>query len=271
MNTREHSTYVSVPPGEGVRVDKAVTIERPIAEVYNFWRHLENFPRFMRHVKEVTRQDDTHSHWAVRTVGGKVVEWDAEIIEQRENELISWRSTPGAEVDNAGSVQFTSVPGGLGTLVRVELKYVPPAGKTGVLIAKAFGRDAGAEIEEDLGRLKILLETGHLPPPRAKLKAASDKVQRSVKAINVWQHEHPVAALGICALAGFAAALLVAPALFGKQRERLFAKLPRRKKSLIKRVTPMVGMVASEILRRRRSRRWAQRLGRISRQFDAPR
>src|SRR3954470_3404272 len=92
MNTKEHSTYVSVPPGEGVRVDKAVTIERPIGEVYNFWRHLENFPRFMRHVKEVTRQDDTHSHWAVRTVGGKVMEWDAEIIEQRENELISWRS-----------------------------------------------------------------------------------------------------------------------------------------------------------------------------------
>jgi uncharacterized membrane protein len=251
MSTKEHSTYVSVPPGEGVRVDKAVTIERPIGVVYNFWRHLENFPRFMRHVKEVTRQDDTHSHWAVRTVGGKVVEWDAEIIEERENELISWRSIPGAEVDNAGSVRFTSVPGGLGTLVRVELKYVPPAGKTGVLVAKAFGRDADAEIEGDLGRLKTLLETGHLPePPPAKLKVLSDKVQRSAKAIDAWQHEHPVAALGICALAGFAVALLVTPARPGKRHERVFGRVPRRRKSLVERSIPVIGIVVSGMLRR---------------------
>jgi uncharacterized membrane protein len=210
MNTKENSTHVSVPPDEGVRVNKAVTVNRPVSDVYNFWRHLENFPRFMRHVKSVTRQDDTHTHWAVRTIGGKVVEWDAEIIEQRENEMISWRSTPGADVDNAGSVWFTSVPGGQGTLVRVELKYVPPAGKAGVLVAKAFGRDADAEIEEDLGRLKTLLETGQLPEPRpAKLKVAVETVRRSAKATNSWVHQHPMAAFGIFALVGVVLGLLV--------------------------------------------------------------
>src|SRR5690349_7802604 len=115
MNTaaqQQHSRHVSVPSGEGVRVDKTITIQRPPGEVYSFWRHLENLPRFMRHVQSVTANDPLHSHWAVKTVGGKVLEWDAEIIEQRDNEMISWRSAPGADVDNAGSVWFTAVPGG---------------------------------------------------------------------------------------------------------------------------------------------------------------
>src|SRR6266404_3195761 len=104
--TQQYSRHVSVPSDEGIRVDKAISIQRPVSEVYAFWRQLENLPRFMRHLKSVTVQDNLHSHWVVRTLGEKEVEWDAEIIEQRENEMVSWRSTPGADVDNAGSVWF---------------------------------------------------------------------------------------------------------------------------------------------------------------------
>src|SRR3954471_14253686 len=161
--SQEFSKHVSVPSDEGVRVDKAVTIERPVSEVYAFWRQLENLPRFMRHVESVTVKDDLHSHWVVKGLAGKKLEWDAETIEQRDNEMISWRSAPGADVDNAGSVWFTPVPNGQGTVVRVELKYVPPGGKTGALVSKLFGQDADSEIADDLNRLKTLLETGKLP------------------------------------------------------------------------------------------------------------
>ena len=165
--TQQYSHHVSVPPDEGVRVDKAITIERPISYVYSFWSHLQNLPCFMRHLESVTIRDELHSHWAVKTVCGKLLEWDAEVIEQRENEMISWRSTPGADVDNAGSVWFTNVLDGKGTLVRVELKYIPPAGKAGVFFAKILGEDADAEIEEDLRRLKALLEKGEMPATNA--------------------------------------------------------------------------------------------------------
>src|SRR6266853_706499 len=103
MNTtkQEYFRHVSVPPDEGVRVDKAITIDRPISEVYSFWRRFENLPRFMRHIESVTVQDDLHSHWVFKTPGGKKLEWDSEIIERRENEMISWRSLPGADVDTA--------------------------------------------------------------------------------------------------------------------------------------------------------------------------
>lgn len=176
---QEFTHHVSVPSDEGVRVDKAVTIEKPAPEVYAFWRRFENLSRFMRHVESVTEKDELHSHWVVKGPAGKELEWDAEIIEQRENEMISWRSAPDADVDNAGSVWFTPVPGGNGTVVRVEMKYVPPGGKAGDLLSKMFGQDADSEIAEDLKRLKQLLETGEIP--EKKNDKAGEWRERTVK------------------------------------------------------------------------------------------
>lgn len=224
MNTaaqQQHSRHVSVPSGEGVRVDKAITIQRPLAEVYSFWRHLENLPRFMRHVQSVTAKDPLHSRWAVKTLGGKVLEWDAEVIEQRDNEMISWRSTPGADVDNAGSVWFTSVPGGQGTLVRLELKYVPPAGKAGALVAKMFGRDAENEIEEDLRRLKSLLETGHVPENDnpASLNGAARVARKAVQLTRSCVRENPWASMASIAVAGVALGFILGWSLSSPKTE----------------------------------------------------
>ena len=199
--TRQYSYHVSVPPDEGVRVDKVIAINRPVADVYSFWRRFENFPRFMRHIQSVTVKDALHSRWAVKTVAGKVMEWDAEIIEERANEMISWRSAPGADVNNAGSVWFRELPGGHATVVRVQLKYLPAAGKTGVLIAKLFGRDADAEIDEDLYRLKSLLETGHVPDAKAPGWQRTAEVARDIgKTVDTFVRDHYLAIL----IGGFA-------------------------------------------------------------------
>jgi uncharacterized membrane protein len=202
--TQQYSRHVSVPSDEGVRVDKAITIVRPISEVYSFWRDFKNLPRFMRHLESVTVRDDLHSHWAVKTLGGKIVEWDAEIIEQRANEMISWRSTPGADVDNAGSVWFTSVPGGDGTLVRIELKYLPPAGKAGALVAKIFRRDAESEIENDLRRMKAFLETGQLPEETNRFQQAAETARKAAKAADTCVRNNPWATVASAAIFGFA-------------------------------------------------------------------
>jgi uncharacterized membrane protein len=204
--TQQFSRHVSVPSNQGVRVEKAITIARPVQEVYGFWRRLDNLPRFMRHVESITVQDELHSHWAVKAPSGKVVEWDAEIIEQRENEMISWRSAPGADVDNAGSVWFTPLPGGEGTLVRVEIKYIPPVGKTGALVAKAFGRDAESEIEQDLHRLKAFLETGQLPEETTShiWQRAAQTARKTALAADTCVHNNTWTAIvttGACALA----------------------------------------------------------------------
>jgi len=153
----------SVPSGKGVKIEQALTIASPIPQVYSFWRKLENLPRFLQHLESVVAMDERHSRWTVKTPRGKLVHWDTEVIEERENEMISWRSLPGSDVDNAGSVWFTPAPGGRGTVVKVSLKYSQPSGKLAAALAKLWGRDAKADIEEDLLRLKSLLETGEIP------------------------------------------------------------------------------------------------------------
>jgi uncharacterized membrane protein len=153
----------SVPYELGVRVERAVTINKPREEVYRFWRNLENLPTFMKHLESIRVLDDRRSHWVAKGPAGRTVEWDAEIINEIENELIGWRSLEGAQVDNAGSVHFKSIPSGRGTEVRVLLQYNPPGGAVGAALAKLWGEEPGQQINGDLRRLKQILEAGAVP------------------------------------------------------------------------------------------------------------
>lgn len=148
-----------IPAREGVKVEHAITVNRPAGEVYRSWRTLSQLPRFMEHLKEVRETADGKSHWVARGPLGMSVEWDAELIEDRP-EVISWRSLPGSDVDTAGSVHFKAAPAGRGTEVRVSLKYDPPAGQVGAAVARLFGQSPEQQIAADLGRFKSLVEAG---------------------------------------------------------------------------------------------------------------
>lgn len=145
-----------------VQVTKTVTVNRSPRDVYRFWRDLQNLPRFMSHLEEVRVISDRRSHWRAKGPAGTAVAWDAEIIEDVPNERIAWRSVEGADVDNAGTVHFKPGPGGRGTEVKVELRYVPPAGRVGAGILKLFGEAPGQQIREELRAFKQLLETGEI-------------------------------------------------------------------------------------------------------------
>ncbi len=153
---------VSVPAGRGVKVEKTLTINRPVEELYSFWRNFENLPRVMSHLESVDDMGD-RSHWVAKGPAGTTVEWDAEVFNEKENELIAWRSLEGADVDNAGSVHFKTAPAGRGTEVRIVLKYDAPAGIVGSVMAKLFGEEPSQQIDEDLRRFKSLMEAGEIP------------------------------------------------------------------------------------------------------------
>jgi len=155
---------VSVPYELGVRVDEAITINRPRAEVFAFWRNLENLAQFMEHVESVRETPgEKCSHWVAKGPGGRRMEWDAEIINEIDGELIGWRSLAGSDVANAGSVRFAQAEGGRGTEVRVSLQYNPPGGAIGAFVAKMFGEEPSTQIRNDLKRLKMKLESGVVP------------------------------------------------------------------------------------------------------------
>ena len=153
----------SIAYQQGIRIDRSITINAGRAQVYEFWRNLENLPRFMKHVQCVKQQDALHSHWIVEGPAGQLMEWDAEIINEIPNELLAWRSLPGASVNNAGTVRFEHATAGRGTKLSVSLQYEPPAGQVGVVLAKLLGKEPEVEVDGELHRLKNIIEAGEIP------------------------------------------------------------------------------------------------------------
>ena len=162
-NTATEDTRRALGGSRGVNVASAVTIDRPVQEMFAFWRQLSNLPRCLSHVRQVTEElGGGRSHWVVGGPMGASVEWDAEIIRETPNELISWKSVGSPDVVSAGSVRFRPAPGGRGTEIRVNLQYAPPAGKIGARLASLFGEEPSQQIHEDLRRLKQQFEAGEI-------------------------------------------------------------------------------------------------------------
>lgn len=155
------SSNDSTTTGE-TTVRKSLIINRSPEELYQFWRDFENLPSFMKHLESVKVTGEGRSHWVAKAPAGTSVEWDAEITEDRPNELIAWRSLEGSDVENSGSVQFEPAPGNRGTIVRVEIEYNPPGGVIGAAVAKLFGEEPGQQAQEDLRCLKQVMETGEV-------------------------------------------------------------------------------------------------------------
>ena len=176
MTTRHpgpEATRAALSGGRGLVVQESVRLELPVAEVYQFWRRLENLPRFMDHLHQVTDTGNGRSHWMAKGPGGVLVEWDAEIINEVENQVIGWRSLPGGDVTVAGSVNFDSVRAGRGTQLTVRLQYAPPAGRVGAFVSMLAGSEPSQTIREDLRRLKQILEAGEVARATAPRGAAS--------------------------------------------------------------------------------------------------
>jgi len=149
---------------KGVHIAQAFLINRPASELYQFWRNFENLPRIMSHLESVRVIDDRHSHWVANAhiMGGRHLEWDAEITRDEPDNVIAWRSLPGADVQNAGEIRFTKGLGDRGTEVHVWMDYVPPAGKLGHWIASLSGGNPKRLVREDLRNFKRLMEMGEI-------------------------------------------------------------------------------------------------------------
>ena len=145
-----------------IQVKKSITINRSPEELYQFWHEFQNLPRFMNDLESVENIGEKRSHWVVKGPAGKRIHWDAEITEDRPNEIIAWRSLEGSHVQNSGSVRFEPAQGKPGTVVRVEIEYRPPAGLLGATVAKFLGAEPKQQLHENLHRFRQLMETGEI-------------------------------------------------------------------------------------------------------------
>lgn len=145
-----------------VRVSKVIIINKSPEEVYQYWRNFENLPSFMTHLDSVRGSNNGRTHWRAKGPAGAVVEWDAETVVDEPNSKIAWRSVPGSDIENSGSVRFERAAGDRGTLVRVDLGYIPPGGTLSPTFAKLLGSDPEQQLAGDLRALKQVLETGEI-------------------------------------------------------------------------------------------------------------
>lgn len=160
------------------RVIKSIVINSTPEELYQYWHDFERLPTFMRHLESVKVTGDKRSHWVAKGPAGSSVEWDAEITEDRPNELIAWRSLEGSEVYNAGSVRFEQATGKRGAVLTVELDYDPPGGVVGTLVAKLFGEEPDGQLQDDLRRFKQIIEVGEVVLSDATLPGTGLTEQR---------------------------------------------------------------------------------------------
>jgi uncharacterized membrane protein len=156
-----------------IKVEKTVTINKPAEELYHFWHDFENLPRFMKHLKSVKVYNEKRSHWIANAPLGNSVEWDADILEDRANEFISWASVEGADVDNSGFIRFKKAPGDRGTEVKVVMEYNVPGGVLTAAVAKLFGEEPEQQIGDDLRRFKMLMEAGEIATTEGQPKGKS--------------------------------------------------------------------------------------------------
>jgi uncharacterized membrane protein len=153
---REPSREGSPERRRTVDIQKTLTIDAPVERVFAFWSDYENFPLFMSNVREVQDLGGGRSRWTVSGPAGVPIEWESVITQQAPGEAIAWRSLPGSMLENAGIVR--SRPEGEGTRVDLRFCYHPPVGGAGQAVAELLGADPRAKLNEDLGRLKSLLE-----------------------------------------------------------------------------------------------------------------
>ena len=141
-----------------MELQKCIDVAAPVEQVFETFSQLERFPEFMTHVREVRVRGDGTSQWTVEGPAGRTITWEAMTTRLEPNRLIAWRTLPGSAIEHAGLLRFE--PRENGTRVLVTMSYTPPAGALGHAVARIFGADPKSELNDDLLRMKVFLETG---------------------------------------------------------------------------------------------------------------
>jgi uncharacterized membrane protein len=143
-----------------LQVKKSVTVNRPVHEVYAFWRNFENLPQFMKHLDSVQNTGENTSRWTAGSAQGERVQWDVQLVERQPNRLLSWKTVGVSDLKGQGQVDFRPAPGGRGTEVHANISYQVPGGAVGKRLAAIFRDVPGVKIENQLNVFKQIMETG---------------------------------------------------------------------------------------------------------------
>ena len=156
----EFRRLVGVGAGRrAIDIQKIISVAAPAEHVFSFWTNYENFPRFMSNVRNVRQISESRSHWVVAGPAGLDIKWDAVLTSYVPNETLAWETVPGSPIQHAGIVRFQPNPDGT-TRLDVRMSYNPVMGGLGHAVAALFGADPKSQLDQDLMRMKSMIETG---------------------------------------------------------------------------------------------------------------
>jgi len=159
-----------VGPRTEVMVQKTVIVHAAIHKVFDLWSQFSNFPRFMRHVRDIDIEiGGKKSRWTVDGPAHTTVSFEAETTELEPDRVLAWRTLPDQQIEHEGRVRFEPIDDAT-TRVTVRMTYRPPGGVLGHAIAHILGWDPKSRIDDDLVRMKGLLEEG-------KVRAGGERVR----------------------------------------------------------------------------------------------
>jgi uncharacterized membrane protein len=136
----------------------SVEIQRPIDEVFSFFKDFESFPRIAGGLRSVVDYQDGRSHWEAYGPSGSVIEWNVVVTKYLPRSVIAWESVPGSDIDMRGIVRFTSL-GPNRTRIDVDASYRPVASGFGDSVRMLLDRRRPPTLDGALERMRFYLES----------------------------------------------------------------------------------------------------------------
>lgn len=140
-----------------INIRTSVIVNKPRAEVYAFWRRLENWPLFMRHLENVDELGGNISLWRMKIPGMDEIRWEASIVKDERDAELSWHSAEGSPIENTGKINFSDTPGNA-TRIDILLSYRAPSGALGEKLSRLLTPSFRARVEEDIRNFKHYFE-----------------------------------------------------------------------------------------------------------------
>jgi uncharacterized membrane protein len=169
----------------GVAVEHSITIGRSPEELYRAWHDPQHIAAIMGELAQVESQGEGRFRWKIELPVGGPLEWSTRNFEDQPNELIAWRTEPGAPFAHAGTVRFRPAPADRGTVVTLRMSF----GQSGSALRGLTGKwltSLPKHLEESvLRRCKSLCETGEIATlehnPSARKPALVQRLPRLVQ------------------------------------------------------------------------------------------
>jgi uncharacterized membrane protein len=143
----------------GLRIQKTVFINAGAADLYQFWKNPENYPKVFAHVKQITPEQNGIFLWQVLGPAGIPLTWRGRITCLVPEKRIEWCSLPDSVIENHGVIHLEAQKDGQ-TRIHIDMSYNPPAGLLGHAVAALLGLDPKSALDHDIIQLKSLLEQG---------------------------------------------------------------------------------------------------------------